>query len=65
MNSSQRRKAEAEKHNALLIENEAYQEDRLRDPEKYKQKLRTSSTRNDSRMSRAAILYSIGAITGY
>ena len=65
MNSRQRRKAEAEKHNALLIENEAYKEDRLRDPEKYKQKLRTSSTGNHPRMSRAAILYSIGAITGY
>jgi len=64
MNSRQRRKIESEKHNALLIENEAYQEDRFRDPEKYKQKSRSGSTRNHSRISRIAILTAIGSITG-
>lgn len=36
MNSRQRRKLEAKRHNDLLVEEEAYQEDRARDPEKYR-----------------------------
>ena len=35
MNSRQRRKKEAAQHNALMIEREAYREDRVRDPSKY------------------------------
>lgn len=35
MNSRQRRKLEAARHNALRIEEEAYREDMERDPEKY------------------------------
>lgn len=35
MNNRQRRKLEAAKHNALRVEEEAYREDRERDPEKY------------------------------
>ena len=36
MNSRQRRKIEAKRHNDLLIEEEAYREDMERDHEKYK-----------------------------
>lgn len=35
MNSRQRRKAAADEHNMLLAKQEAYIEDRIRDPEKY------------------------------
>jgi len=36
MNSRQRRKLEAERHNMARIESEAYAEDRIREPEKYR-----------------------------
>ena len=35
MNSRQRRKLEAHKHNMAILEKEAYAEDRIRDPQKY------------------------------
>jgi len=35
MNSRQRRKLAAKKHNALILEKQAYAEDRIRDPAKY------------------------------
>lgn len=35
LNSRQRRKLAAKRHNDRLIEEEAYGEDRLRDPDKY------------------------------
>ena len=57
MNSRQRRKAAAEQHNALLIENQAYCEDKARDPEKYK--VARTNGRNISR-HRLATLMAMG-----
>ena len=53
MNSRQRRKLAAKLHNDLLIENQAYCEDKARDPEKYK------VVRNISR-HRLAMLMAMG-----
>lgn len=37
------KKALAKKHNQLYVENQAYKEDRIRDPEKYKRPSRDRS----------------------
>jgi hypothetical protein len=60
VNSRQRRKLEAEKHNALVVENEAYLEDKVRDPAKYE---RNISSR--SRRSTALMCALIGATISY
>lgn len=60
MNSRQRRKLEAKKHNDLLIEEEAYREDRLRDPAKYKRNVNTKSRRT---LAATAII--MGATIGF
>ncbi len=46
MNSRQRRKKEAAQHNALMIEREAYREDRVRDPIKYMRRLSADDKAN-------------------
>ena len=45
MNSRQRRKREADRHNELKMLNEAYREDRARDPAKYKRNVSTKKRR--------------------
>ena len=63
MNSRQRRKLAAEKHNALMIENEAYREDRVRDPEKYQCSPMRSST-PDERAARRKVRLMMTAAFG-
>jgi hypothetical protein len=58
MNSRQRRKLAAAKHNALRIEEEAYREDRVRDPDKYRWRASKSTARN------AAVILALGAGMG-
>jgi len=58
MNSRQRRKMEAAKHNALRIEEEAYREDRVRDPDKYRRRTSKSTAHN------AALILALGAGMG-
>lgn len=64
MNSRQRRKIAATNHNALLIENEAYREDKIRDPEKYKRN-ETQTQRAERRHIQAILAITLGTISGY
>lgn len=59
MNSRQRRKLAAEKHNALLIENEAYAQDRIENPEKYRRKRTKSENKRMSAALSALVIYNI------
>jgi hypothetical protein len=60
VNSRQRRKLAAARHNALRIEEEAYREDRVRDPDKYVVRV----PRGTSGIQLAAILGAL-AVTPY
>jgi hypothetical protein len=55
MNSRQRRKAEAHKHNMLIIEKDAYAEDKRRYPEKYNPRFRVDDDGRFRRKQLAAI----------
>ena len=57
LNSRERRKIEAKNHNDLLIEREAYAEDKVRDPEKYRRK---PSTKRSHLLPLIAIASTVG-----